>query len=143
MLLEQQASPRENHHWTGVVSPLLYPGYKEWDKGPVGHFWLDEVHILGGNGTVRQISSPYGVGGATGYTAQDDLNSVNSYNTGEGKMIRVRFFPSWIPRASLVLSALLSLGQHILQHHIQKHPFFDTWPLWSNSSIHTWLPEKS
>ena len=42
---------------------------------------MDEAHILGGEGRERQISSPYGVGGATGYTAQDDLNSVNSYNT--------------------------------------------------------------
>ena len=30
-----------------------------------------------------------GVGGETGYTAQEDLKSVNSYNMGEGRMIRV------------------------------------------------------
>ena len=63
-----------------------------------------------GVGRVRQISSPYGVGGETGYTAQEDLKSVNSYNMGEGRTIRVWFFHSCIPRPSLVLSALLSLG---------------------------------
>jgi len=33
---------------------------------------------------------------------------------GEGRTIRVWFFHSCIPRPSLVLSALLSLGHHIL-----------------------------
>ena len=37
------------------------------------------------------MPSPYGVGRETGYTAQEDLESINSYNTGEGRMIRVRF----------------------------------------------------
>ena len=63
-------------------------------------------------GRVRQMASPYGVGGETGYTAQEDLKSINSYNTGEGRMIRVWFFCSCIPRPTLVLSALLSLGRH-------------------------------
>ena len=35
--------------------------------------------------------------------------SINSYNMGEGRT-RVWFFHSCIPRPSLVLSALLSLG---------------------------------
>ena len=39
-------------------------------------------------------------------------SSVNSYNIGEGRRIRVWFFRSGIPRPSLVLSALLSLSQH-------------------------------
>ena len=28
-----------------------------------------------------------GLGGETGYTAQEDLKSINCYNTGEGRMI--------------------------------------------------------
>ena len=72
-------------------------------------FWLDEARILGG-GRVRQIPSPSGVGGETGSTAQEDLKSINSYNVGAGKTIRVWFFHSCIPRPSLVLSALFSLG---------------------------------
>ena len=59
------------------------------------------------------MPSLYGVGGETGYTAQEDLKSINSYNMGEGRTIRVWFFCFWIPRPSLVLSALLSLGHHI------------------------------
>ena len=54
----------------------------------------------------------YGVGGETGYTAQEGLKSINSYNLGEGRMIRVWFFCSCIPRPSLVLPALSSLGHH-------------------------------
>ena len=30
-----------------------------------------------------------GIGGETGYAAQEDLKSVNSYNMGEGRTIRV------------------------------------------------------
>ena len=41
--------------------------------------------------------------------------SINSYNMGEGRMIRVWFFCSCIPRPSLVSSALLSLGHHTHQ----------------------------
>ena len=44
-----------------------------------------------------------GVGGETGYTAQEDLKSVNSYNMGEGRTIRVWFFRSCVPRPSLIL----------------------------------------
>ena len=39
-----------------------------------------------------QMPSPYGVGGETGYIAQEDLKSVNRYNMGEGRTIRVWFF---------------------------------------------------
>ena len=52
------------------------------------------------------------VGGETGYTAQENLKYINSYNMGEERMIRIWFFHSCIPRPSLVLSALLSLGHH-------------------------------
>ena len=51
-------------------------------------------------------------GGETGYTAQEDLKSVNSYNMGEERTISVWFLHSCIPRPSLVLSALLPLGHH-------------------------------
>ena len=71
--------------------------------------WLDEAHILGGG----RRGSPCGLGGETGYTAQEDLKSLNNYNMGEGRTIRVGFFCSCIPRPFLVLSALLSLSHHI------------------------------
>ena len=45
-----------------------------------------------GLGRVRQIPSLCGVGGETGYTAQEDLKSVNSYDMGEGRTICVCFF---------------------------------------------------
>ena len=66
---------------------------------------MDEAHVLGGR-RVRKTISPYGVGGETVYTAEEDLKSINSYNMGERKMLRVLFFGSCIPRPSLVLSAL-------------------------------------
>ena len=44
-------------------------------------------------GRVRKIHSPYGVGGETVYAAQEDLKSINSYNMGEGKMLRGLVFP--------------------------------------------------
>ena len=73
-------------------------------------------HIYWVEGRVRQIPSPYEVGGETHYTAQEDLKSINSYNMGEGRMIKGLVFPSCIPRPSLVLSALSSLGHHNLFH---------------------------
>ena len=42
--------------------------------------YLDEV-----GGRVREIPSPYGVGEETGYTGQEDLKSINSYRTGNGR----------------------------------------------------------
>ena len=51
---------------------------------------MDEAPILGG-GRVRKILSPYGVGGETVYTAEEDLKSINSYNMGEGTMLSVFF----------------------------------------------------
>ena len=75
-------------------------------------FRLDEAHTLSG-GRVRQIPSPCGIGGETGYTSQEDLKSINSYNIGEGRMIRVWFFCSCLPRPSLISSALSSSGHHV------------------------------
>ena len=37
------------------------------------------------------MPSPYGVGGETGYTAQEDLKSINSDNMGEGRTIKSGF----------------------------------------------------
>ena len=54
-----------------------------------------------------------GLGGETGNTAQKDLKSVNSYTTWEGRMIKVWFFHSCLPRPSLILSTLSFLGHHI------------------------------
>ena len=53
---------------------------------------MDEAPILGG-GRVRKILAPYGVGGETIYTAEEDLKSINSYNIGEGKMLMGLVFP--------------------------------------------------
>ena len=66
----------------------------------VGHNWATELNWTDG------------VEGETGYTAQEDLKCINSYNMGEGRTIRVWFFCSCIPRPSLLFSALSSLGHH-------------------------------
>ena len=48
---------------------------------------LDEAHILGGGGGSKvNIFSRWGRRGDS-YTAQEDLKSINSYSTGEGRMI--------------------------------------------------------
>ena len=61
---------------------------------------MRHIYWWGDGGESKVISSPFGVGGETGYTAQEDLKSANSYNMGEGRMIRVWFFCSCIPRCS-------------------------------------------
>ena len=71
---------------------------------------MDEARILGGGR--KQIPSPSGVGGETGYTAQEGLKTINSYNMGEGRTIK--FFHACIARLSMVLSALSSWGHHDL-----------------------------
>ena len=82
---------------------------------------------IGSGGRARQVSSPCGIGGETGYTAREDLKSVNSYNRGEGRTVRVWFFHSCIPRPSLVLSVPSSWGHHM------DHPWVSFCPLrqWS------------
>ena len=37
---------------------------------------------------VKQRPSPYGPGGETGYTAQEDLKSISRHTMGEGRMVR-------------------------------------------------------
>ena len=64
-------------------------------------------------GRGKQTASPGVVGGETGYTAQEDLKFVNSYNVGERRTVRVWFICSCIPRPSLVAPALSSLGHHM------------------------------
>ena len=72
--------------------------------------WMSHVYWMGKS--KANTFSLCKVGGETGYTAQEDLKSINSYNMGEERMIRVWFFCSCIPRPSLVLSPLSSLGYH-------------------------------
>ena len=72
---------------------------------------MDEAHILGGGKSKANTFSLWGKRGDRFYCSRGH-KSVNSYNTGEGRTIRVWFFHSCIPRPSLVLSALPSLGHH-------------------------------
>ena len=107
MLLEQRTSSRENWRWTGVLIPLLCPGYKEWDEGLAGHLLIGWGTCTGWWGKSR--ANTFSLWGRRG----DRLYcSINSYDMGEGRTIRVWFFCSCIPRPSLVLSALSSLGHH-------------------------------
>ena len=123
MLLEQLASSREKRRWTEVLSPLLYPGYKEWIWVLWVLWvicWLDEAHILSVVKSKANTFSPW-VRRETGYAAQEDLKFISSYDMGEGRMITVWFFFSCIPRPSLVLSALSSLGHHNLHLFYMKY----------------------
>ena len=72
---------------------------------------MDEACILSGR-RAKQIPSPTGVGGETGYNAQEDPKTVTSCNMVEGR--RVRFSLACIARLSTVLSPLSSLGHHNL-----------------------------
>ena len=90
MLLEQQASSGENRppfnrRWMGVLSPLLYPGYKGWDGVLRVICWLDEACILGRGKSKANTSSLRGRSGDRLYC------SINSYNMGEGRMARPAF----------------------------------------------------
>ena len=51
----------------------------------------------------------------------------------------------WFPLRLTSLISLQSKGLSTVFSSaiVQKHQFFDTQTLWSNSHIHTWLPEKS
>ena len=86
------------------------------------------------------MPSPYGVEGETGYTAQEDLESINSYNTGEGRMIRVWFSvpafqdPPWFyllccpwvtteGSASLYTNVESNLGDRVLGRKGEFHCF--------------------
>ena len=87
-LLKQRASSRENQCWTGVLRPLLYPGYKVWDRGLVGHLLIGWGMITGSGKSRTNTFSLWG-------RRRDRLYcSINSYNMGEGRMIRVWFFHS-------------------------------------------------
>ena len=72
-------------------------------------------------GRVRQIPSAYGVRGETGYTAREDLKSINSCNMGEGRMRRVWLFHSCVRRPCLVLPAPSSLSHpNCLHRQVEK-----------------------
>ena len=57
--------------------------------------WMRHIYWVG-------KSKASGVGGETGNTAQEDLKSVDSYNMGEGRTIRVCCSHSCISRPSLI-----------------------------------------
>ena len=104
MLLEQWDSSRESWCWVGVLSLLLYTQGTSSRLGVLGVICqLDKAHILGGEKSKANPSSLWGMRG-------DRLCcSINSYNMGEGRVIRVLSLHFCIPRASLVLSAHPSL----------------------------------
>ena len=54
--------------------------------------------------------------------------SINRYNKGEGRMVTVWFFCSCIPRPSLVLSALSSMGHHSYETFYLRLSLESTWP---------------
>ena len=81
---------------------------------------MDEAHILGGGKNKANTFSLW-VRRETVYAAQEDLKSINSYNIGEGRTIRVEFFCSCIPRPSLVVSALSILSHHSSHSGYQLH----------------------
>ena len=70
---------------------------------------------------VRPIPSPYGIGRETGYTAQEDLKSIDSYNR-RGKDDKDLFFCVFLHSKALLglfiylfiylFSVLSSLGHH-------------------------------
>jgi len=78
---------------TDIEQGSLVHFYTQGTRSGIGVFcwsfadWKWHVYWgkVGEAGRVRQISSLYGVGGETGYTAQEDLKSINGYNMGEGR----------------------------------------------------------
>ena len=123
MLLQQWASSRENRRWTGVLIPLLCPGCKEWDEGLAGHLLIGWGTCTGWWGKSR--ANTFSLWGRRG----DRLYcSINSYDMGEGRTIRVWFFCSCIPRPSLVLSALSSLGHHSYESFYLRLSLEPMWP---------------
>ena len=98
---------------------IFIPRVQGVGQGSCGSFadWMRHVYWVWGR--VRQILSPCGLGGGTGYTAQEDQKSVNHYNVGEGRTIKVFFFsfpafqdPPWF--CFVLFHMLLSLGHHTL-----------------------------
>ena len=52
--------------------------------------------------------------------------SINSYNMGEGRMIRVWFFHSCIPRPSLVICSFVLGSPHHRQYDLNNSNLFPT-----------------
>ena len=102
--------------------------------------WLEEVCILGrrrgGWGGVRQIPSLYGVGGETGYTAQEDLKSINSCNMEEGRWQGPGFSVPAFQDPPWFLSAPLSLGHRTLLFDISSIFFMSIILFFKVSTIH-------
>ena len=98
------------HLWS-----IFYPGYMMQDRDLVGHLLIGWGTYTGFGERKANTFSLCGIGGETGYTAQEDLKFINSYNMGEGRTIRVLFFPFLLPRPSLfvclfVFSCSIVLG---------------------------------
>ena len=121
--LQSMGSLRVIHDWATSLSLFTFMHWRrKWQPTPVflpgesqGQGILVGCRLWGRtelDTTEVTQQQQHGVGGETGYTAQKDLKSINNYNMGEGKMKRVCFFHSCIPRPPLVLSALLSLGHY-------------------------------
>ena len=81
---------------------------------------LDEESILGGGKSKANTSSLWGRWGDRLYC------SINSYNMGEGRMIRVWFFHSCIPRPSLVICSFVLGSPHHRQYDLNNSNLFPT-----------------
>ena len=107
-----------------------------WDRGLTSHLLIGWGMCTGWGESRANASSRWGRRGDSLYC------SINSYTMGEGRMIRVWFFCSCIPRPSLVLSALSSLGHHTHQlnasHggflHFKERTFFNSADTFTNNS---------
>ena len=105
---------------------------------------MRHIYWAWGRGRVRQIPSPYGVGGETGYTAQKDLKSIKLQHGGGkdnkglvflflhsktllGFICSFWFFCSCIPRPSLVLSALSGFSVPAFQDPPWFYLLFRPW----------------
>ena len=106
-----KAGEGDNRGWDGwMASPTQWT----WVQVNSGSWrWTGRPGVLQSTGSQSQTQlSDWtdGIGGEIGYTAQEDLKSVRSYNMQKRKTIRVWFFHSCILRPSLVLSALFIFG---------------------------------
>ena len=96
----------------GVLRPLLYPGYKEWDRGLEGHLLIGWGRV---GRRVRQIPPPYGVGGETGYTVPLIVTTWGrDGREGSGFSVSASQDPPWFnllfcPWVTTFLSLSLSL----------------------------------
>ena len=103
MLLEQQASSRENWRWMGILSPLLTQG----TRSGISLYqvlrvicWWDEAHILGRQKSRANTSSLWGRRGDRSH------RFINSYNVEEGRTVKGLVFP--FPHSKTLLGSICS-----------------------------------